>query len=148
MVSPPYITSMIPITVSNSGIPMDYSLGGMFADVFFNLQEILNFTFQVTQPPDGEWGAILGESQGWSGMIGMLQNKEIDMAIADFTVTKERSSVVSFAEPIAQIYHSLFIKNPSGTPHYGAFVEPLHWMVWLTLILFIVMTPPLLCLTV
>ena len=89
----------------------------------------MNFTFVLTPSIDGEWGGHLGEGQ-WSGMVGMLQRKEIDIgklnclffivdfililrtftAATDFTVTMERSAVMTFAEPITQIYHSLFIK--------------------------------------
>ncbi|XP_059085839.1 glutamate receptor ionotropic, kainate 5-like [Tigriopus californicus] len=145
--SPPYLTAKIPINQSDSGAPGSYAMAGMFADVFLNLKEIMNFTFVVTKPEDEQWGAVNSDGITWSGMVGMLQNKEIDMAITDFTVTVERSLVITFAEPITQIYHSLFIKNPTGTPHYMAYVEPLHWMVWGTLGLLILFTPPVLYLS-
>lgn len=36
--SPPYVTAMIPLNKSKSGVPENYAFGGMFADVFFNLK--------------------------------------------------------------------------------------------------------------
>ena len=168
-----------------------FEMKGMFADVFFNLQvrhykalfnpcslqpslqpslqEIMNFTFTLTQPPDGQWGAEKDDGINWTGMVGMLQHGELDIgpknnnaplfpisisslsvvpAATDFTVTVERSAVMTFAEPITQIYHSLFIKNPAGTPNYTAYVEPLHWMTWMVVAILIVLTPPLLFMAV
>ena len=63
-------------------------------------------------------------------------------AITDFTVTMERSAVMTFAQPITQIYHSLFIKNPTGTFNYVAYIEPLQYMSWIGIGLFVILTPP------
>ena len=46
--------------------------------VFSSLQEILNFTFTIEKPTDGEWG-VLQKDGSWSGMVGMLANQEIDL---------------------------------------------------------------------
>ena len=39
--------------------------------VFSSRQEILNFTFTIEKPTDGEWG-VLQKDGSWSGMVGML----------------------------------------------------------------------------
>ena len=44
---------------------------------------------------------------------------------------------MSFAQPITQIYHSLFIKNPSGALNYKAYIEPMHYLAWISVILFL-----------
>ena len=41
-------------------------------------QQILNFTYDLTQPPDGQWGAIQPDGS-WSGLVGMLMRGEIDI---------------------------------------------------------------------
>ena len=38
----------------------------------------MNFTYEMTKPPDKQWGAIKSDGT-WSGMIGMLIRKEIDI---------------------------------------------------------------------
>ena len=65
-------------------------------------------------------------------------------AATDFTVTQERSEVMTFAQPITQIYHSLFIKNPAGRPHYTAYTESFHKFSWMVLLLGLIITPPFL----
>ena len=42
---------------------------GMYADVWHNLQSIMNFTYFLNPPPDGAWGNKL-EDGSWNGMIG------------------------------------------------------------------------------
>ena len=51
---------------------------GLFADVWFNLQYIMNFTYYLSKPPDGEWGAIQSDGT-WSGMVNELQQQRADM---------------------------------------------------------------------
>jgi hypothetical protein len=69
-------------------------------------------------------------------------------ACTDFTVTQERSVVMTFAEPITQIYHSIFIKNPQGRPNFKAYTEPLKTGAWMAIFLIIAFTAPLLFLVV
>ena len=46
--------------------------------IFF--QQILNFTYDLTKPPDGQWGSIQPDNS-WSGLVGMLMAEEIDMGM-------------------------------------------------------------------
>ena len=128
------------------GQPGFFHMDGMFAEVFFSLQEIMNFTFTLTQPPDMQWGTLQPDGS-WSGMVNLLQTQQVDFAASDFTVTRARSEVITFALPITQIYHSLFIQNPSGTFNYLAYFEPLHYLTWIAVGTFCLVTPPFMFLT-
>ena len=140
--SVPYITVMAPIP----GQPGFFHMDGMFAEVYFSLQEIMNFTFTLIQPPDMQWGALQPDGS-WSGIVNLLQTQQVDVAATDFTVTRARSEVITFAQPITQIYHSLFIQNPSGTFNYMAYIEPLHYLAWIAVGTFCLVTPPFMFLT-
>ena len=71
---PPYITKLIPIIGGGD----EYEFEGLIADFFHNLQNTLNFTCTITQPPDGAWGSL--QSGGsWNGMVGELYNKRADI---------------------------------------------------------------------
>ena len=106
----------------------------------------MNFTYTLIKPPDGNWGAIQPDGS-WDGMVKMLANQDIDIAPTDFTVTQERSAVITFGTPITQIYHSLFIRNPAETFNFVAYIEPMHWSSWFGIFIFIIIVPPLLFLT-
>ena len=58
--------------------PLTYKMTGMFAEVFDNLQEIMNFTYTLIKPPDGQWGSIQPDGS-WSGMVGLLVSGKIDI---------------------------------------------------------------------
>jgi len=56
-------------------------MDGWFAQISFTLQEKMNFTYDLGKPGDNQWGIEIKSSQGsnWTGMIGQLQNREIDI---------------------------------------------------------------------
>ena len=107
----------------------------------------MNFTYTLIKPPDGKWGAIQPDGS-WNGMVNLLAKQDIDIATTDFTVTHERSAVMTFATPITQIYHVLFIKNPAETFNYMAYIEPMHWLVWVGLFVLLATLPPFLYLAI
>ena len=51
---------------------------GIFVDIFKELSNLLNFTYEVTSPSDNQWGAINSDGT-WSGMVGQLVRKEVDI---------------------------------------------------------------------
>ena len=106
----------------------------------------MNFTFTTIKPADRQWGALQADGS-WTGMVHLLQTQQVDIAATDFTVTRARSDVITFAQPITQIYHSLFIQNPSGTFNYMAYIEPLHYLSWVFVGVFCIVTPPAIFLT-
>ena len=114
---------------------------------FISLQEIMNFTYTVILPPDGEYGVIQPDGR-WSGMVKLLANQEVDIAAADFAVSLERSTVITFASPIYETYFSLFIKNPSETFNIMAYIEPMHLLAWVGMFVLLATVPPLLYLAV
>ena len=57
-------------------------------------------------------------------------------AVQAFTVTNERSKVITFSQPIDSLYHSLFIKNPEGSLNLKAYVDPLTEYAWMAIGMF------------
>ena len=51
---------------------------GTFVEIFNELSELLNFSYTVTTPPDGEWGSKKDDGT-WSGMVGQLETKIVDI---------------------------------------------------------------------
>lgn len=119
------------------------TISGMYADVFFVLRDILNFTYEFVQPPDRTWGT--SDSKGnYNGMLGQLQRQEIDLAPSSFTVTKERSGVVDFAFPITEMHHRFFVPKPRDRVNWTAYTDPLADSVWAVLGIFSLSVPFLL----
>ena len=132
---PPYITEMIPIG------PDKFTVKGLYADIFFTLQSILNFTFDgMIKSPDGQWGAMKSDGT-WTGMVRELLDERMDVGLQGFSLTAARAAVIDFSATIDQDSSTLFIKNPSGTFNYTAYVEPLKYMAWLAVGIFCIIAP-------
>ena len=114
---------------------------------FISLQEIMNFTYTVIVPPDGEYGVIQPDGR-WSGMVKLLANQEVDIATADFAVSQERSTVITFGSQMFEVYYALFIKNPNEIFNTMAYIEPMHWLASVGMLVLLATVPPLLYLAV
>ena len=70
---------------------------GYLADMFTLLQSQLGFTHTYVYSIDGTPG-ILGPEGNWSGIMGMLERKEIDFSIQGNTMLPQRAQV--FADSV------------------------------------------------
>ena len=53
------------------------SAQGIFPDVFKQLSFLMNFTFDISLPPDRKYGVLTEDGVSFNGMLGMLQRKEV-----------------------------------------------------------------------
>ena len=53
---------------------------GIFVEVFNEVTRLLNISYTTIVPPDGEWGALKDDGT-WSGMVGQLHTKRVDIGI-------------------------------------------------------------------
>ena len=107
----------------------------------------MNFTYTVIKPPDGQYGGIQPDGT-WNGMVGLLANQDVDIAAATFAISLERSTVMTFATPVMEVYFSLFVKNPADVFNFMAYIEPMHWLAWIGMLVCLASVPPLLYLAV
>ena len=84
--------------------------GGIIGELWKELGNSLGFSYSIK--PASKYGSKL-DNGSWNGMVGMVQMKEVDMAICDCTVTLERSKVVSFTSPIQTSRYLLEEKSNS-----------------------------------
>ncbi|XP_076113502.1 glutamate receptor U1-like [Mytilus galloprovincialis] len=84
---------------------------GITMDLLRHLSDGLNFTYDLIGPPDGNWGAEIGNGT-WNGMVGQLQRKEVDMVATAFTVLSQREVVMDFTQPYYYESTSILIKKP------------------------------------
>jgi hypothetical protein len=110
------------------------------------LKGIMNFTYTLIKPLDGQYGSIQQDGT-WNGMINLLANEEIDISM-DLALNELRSTVMTFASPIIPFYHALFIKNPAEKFNLMAYIEPMHWLVWVGLFVLLATLPPFLYLAI
>ena len=98
----------------------------------------MNFTYDVRQPPDKSYG-VIKENGSWSGIIGMLQRKEIDIGLVAFIISYERSLVASFPFGFGTSKQTFFIKTPMDSFNWLAYIVPFHWFVWLAVLIMVIL---------
>lgn len=73
----------------------------------------MNFTIEILEPVDA-YGSWDKENETWNGVIGQLISGEIDIGVAEFTVTTRRLEAVDFTLPFLLSRNRLYMMEPSG----------------------------------
>ena len=116
----------------------------------------MNFTYITVKPNDGSFGNVQDDGS-WTGIVGDLQNEKVDIgkpnslfdnselfiiffytAVSPLAENLERSEVISFSIPIYQARTELFLKNPNDALKFSTYVEPLTWIAWIFIGLFVI----------
>ena len=69
-----------PILIISKDINGKDTYSGLVWDFMEYIQEARNCTFTIVRPHDGQWGFCYGNNN-CSGMIGLVNRKEVDFAI-------------------------------------------------------------------
>ncbi|KAK4310304.1 hypothetical protein Pmani_018123 [Petrolisthes manimaculis] len=94
----------------------------------------MNFSYDLVRPPDGAWGAKM-QNGSWSGMIGMLRRKEIDVGLGPFGVTSVRAEVVDYTVPLVVDYARILGGRGSQEVDPWGFLLPLKITVWVSILI-------------
>nr|ALA15331.1 ionotropic receptor 13 [Locusta migratoria] len=100
------------------------------------LSETLNFTYKFVKVKEMFPGRLT--ASGYSGMLGAITRREVDMTIDLLTHTTARSHVVDFLFPTQKDTHSMFIKLSldEGIP-WTSYLSPFCGRLWGTVVLII-----------
>ncbi|XP_035714501.1 probable glutamate receptor [Folsomia candida] len=113
---------------------------GYLPDILKIVSAQLNFTYEIMTPPDNKFGNL--EANGsWSGMVGMLERKEADIAMMSFSLTAARQKVMDFSPPVEYSSVRLLIRRDwqNAELKWSAYLRPLEWDVWVTIPIFVVL---------
>ncbi|KAF7262526.1 hypothetical protein EG68_00177 [Paragonimus skrjabini miyazakii] len=126
---------MISLTKDAYGrpLPNPEAWTGYCKDLLDGLAEELHFNYTIR--PSKEYGSGKDIGNGtivYDGIMGELIRKEVDMAVAGFTITYEREKVVDFSTPWMTVGGSILFTRPkSQKPSLFSFMQPLAPKVWL-----------------
>ncbi|GFR17070.1 glutamate receptor ionotropic, delta-1 [Trichonephila clavata] len=102
---------------------------GRFMDL---LSKILKFKYILMSPHDGEFGTLHG-NESWSGLIGMVQRKEVDIALNLLSITEDRVKVVDFSEPYTLQDVTFIVSKPGPLPPTLALLYPFDEATWISI---------------
>ncbi|KAK7024565.1 hypothetical protein SK128_003406 [Halocaridina rubra] len=109
------------IQVTNDTPP--YEIKGPAVDVINLIMGQLGYCYTLTRPPDNDWGFPLPNGS-WTGSIGMLHRKEVDMSATVYMVTESRSTAIDFSEGVYMGEQTISYVRPTLTSDIAGFVKP------------------------
>lgn len=99
------------ILFQNATSNKNEQLHGLMASLLEIIAEGANFKIDIQEPED-VYGVQDPRTKTWYGVIGKLANKETDMGIGEFTLTKDRLEVIDFSDPVIVSPSKYYIKRP------------------------------------
>ena len=125
-----YAYSFFPKKIKQADGSIKWS--GLTFDILDELARDLNFSYVVSEPPDGQYG-VEEEDGNWTGMIRQVQKREVDFAAAAFSVTIQREQVIDFAAPFFHDQSVVIMKLPADDTKIFLYAYPFRREVWICL---------------
>ncbi|XP_046548100.1 probable glutamate receptor [Haliotis rubra] len=122
----------------------DGSYRGYCIDVLKEVSRLLNFTYTFIEPADGEWGNNVGTT--WTGLVGQLQRKEVDMIVAPIISDYFREEVADFGQPAIYYEYTDILYFLEQSSHLTSISFPLQPLVIVCLLVSVVVVAMLLLL--
>ncbi|XP_021933555.1 probable glutamate receptor [Zootermopsis nevadensis] len=118
-----------PVTILRKSKDGIVTVDGFFGSVWSMLESRLNFSTSFRRAT--AYGTLVNGS--WNGMIKMLRTQEVDVALSEFTMTKERLGAVEFTFPLIFTRYYVFIQQLShDVLSWDDFLQPFSTGLWLT----------------
>ncbi|XP_068216707.1 probable glutamate receptor [Palaemon carinicauda] len=106
--------------------PMKY-----FLDI---LSDKLKFDYDLSQPEDHVWGMSLPNGS-WTGMLGMLQREEAELALGPFGVSAARAKVCDFSTSLMTEAAGILTVRPTlQRGDVMGFLKPFSLGVWILIL--------------
>ncbi|XP_063876364.1 glutamate receptor ionotropic, kainate glr-3-like isoform X1 [Scylla paramamosain] len=101
---------------------------------------VLNFSFVLREPSDGQWGYLL-ENGSWTGTVGTVQRGKVDFSMM-LSITWERTYAVDFTRAYFVEPMTFVMRKPGPLPQWQAPVKPFSWQVWLMVTVSVLLAGP------
>ena len=73
----------------------------------------------------------------------MIEKNEVDIAVADLTITRERGSVVHFLHSLLEVEEELFMKNPEDALSLESYTKPFTCLSWIGILFTVLAVSPI-----
>lgn len=107
--------------------------GGLELGLLQMISQALKTEFQLLVPADREWGRPLDSGQ-WTGMIGMLQRNEVDIAMSEISLSEKRFEVVRYSHPYNIDAVTFATKSIKSLSRENTLLDPFTHDIWISLV--------------
>ncbi|KAF8778046.1 glutamate receptor ionotropic, delta-1-like [Argiope bruennichi] len=124
----PYVMS---VNISENGAVNVGEFEGHFLKVVL---EALDVDYEIIPEKDKAYGKLLRNGT-WTGMMGMMQRGEADLAFTHITMTEERTNVVNFSVPYSMTACVFVSVMPEKIKSTFGFLHPFDLNTWIAILL-------------
>lgn len=117
------------------------TISGIEGLLLQTISDVLKFELELVIPPKREFGALSSDGVNWTGLIGMVQSQEADVAIGTLSATYDRLGVVDFSNPYTVQDVTFMIKSPGHVHDANNLFRPFGFMVWISILVGLFILP-------
>ncbi|CAL7936744.1 unnamed protein product [Xylocopa violacea] len=129
------VKSSIMITLKDSKVT------GYLSRVINELQAALNFTIVIAAEKLG-YGGYNQTSKSWNGAFRLVASGEVDIGLADFSMTNIRLDYVDYTVPIITTRNCLYLKQPElMAVKWFAYYKTFSFALWMSILTIIIIAP-------
>ncbi|XP_021923392.1 probable glutamate receptor isoform X2 [Zootermopsis nevadensis] len=106
---------------------------GFFMKLWPLIRRELNFSIHLYGSKDGDITEGFMTPDGfWTGVYGLLQRREVELAFLPITMTSSRIDIMDFTVPLMEMRTSVIIKEPdSYEMQWNSILVPFTWQLWI-----------------
>ena len=110
-------------------------ISGVNYDLAKSLSELCNFTLDLKEVD--VYGALQLDGT-WTGIVERLRTNQLDLGIADISITSEREKVIDFSVGLYNTEYVLFMKSSKQVWQWMTFIDVFSNGFWSCLITFVI----------
>ena len=107
---------------------------GLSINILQSLAHDLNFAIELYIAADEKYGDYSVERGAWNGLVRDLETGAAHMAVAPFSITHNRSSVIDFTHAYFYSGFSFLVSETKRKTRLYAFMEPFDGYVWVSIV--------------
>ncbi|XP_074094952.1 glutamate receptor 1 isoform X1 [Cotesia typhae] len=119
-------------------------MGAFMGDILSELTKTLNIT--PLMKSESIFGIYNEDEKTWTGMVGSVWRRDVDMGVGEVTMTVERREILDFTLPLILSPCRLYFREPNSTLQWSAYFEAFSSDIWMIMISMIVLIPALITL--
>ncbi|GBL85982.1 Glutamate receptor ionotropic, kainate 1 [Araneus ventricosus] len=121
------------IYITNASVKGIASIPVIEAKFLDLVSKSMGFTYDIMAPADGLFGNRL-DNGSWTGVVGLLDRNEADMAFAYLSMNYDRFLILDFSTTYTSQVQTFVTEAPPLIPKTTVFMYPFALSVWFTLL--------------
>ncbi|XP_045598944.2 probable glutamate receptor [Procambarus clarkii] len=108
------------------------------------LGQVMNFTIQYQEPPNGEMWGLVSTNGTLTGLRGKLSRDEVDIGVANLYLTLNQRVGTEFSAPYDTESNCFLIRSEPPLPLWQALAFPFNPSTWLAVLFCLLLSGPVL----